>query len=277
MPDRSFLARVRQKLPDLHPAERRLGELVCDFPGELASYSASELAELAQVSNATVTRFVRRLGYASYEDARRDARAESLSGSRLYLQQSDDPSDSDPDSFLNVDIRNIRDTMEHLTNDDIDAVAQAILAARRVWCVGFRAANPLANYLQWQILQAVDDSVAVPGGGQTMGEHIARTLPSDVVIVFGLRRRVADLDAILESFINTGATVFYITDEGVTENRNVARHFRCATQSSGPLFSHVGVMALINIVANRTIELASESGRKKLRAIESFNEALGEL
>ena len=61
--ERSFLFRVREALEDLHPAERRLGGFVCDFPGELASYSASELATLAQVSNATVSRFVKRLGY----------------------------------------------------------------------------------------------------------------------------------------------------------------------------------------------------------------------
>lgn len=55
--DRSFLYRVRQALPDLRPAEKRLGEFVCDFPGELASYSAQELAALAHVSKATVTRW----------------------------------------------------------------------------------------------------------------------------------------------------------------------------------------------------------------------------
>ena len=65
MSERSFLSRVRHILPDLSPAERKLGELVRDFPGELASFSASELADLAAVSNATVSRFVRRLGYAS--------------------------------------------------------------------------------------------------------------------------------------------------------------------------------------------------------------------
>jgi DNA-binding MurR/RpiR family transcriptional regulator len=81
MSDRSFLSRVRHTLPDLPQAERKLGELVRDFPGELASYSASELAGLADVSNATVSRFVRRLGYASYDDARRHARLEKASGS----------------------------------------------------------------------------------------------------------------------------------------------------------------------------------------------------
>ena len=68
---RSFLGRVREALPELRPAERRLGEFLCDFPGELASYSATELASLADVSNATVTRFVKRLGYENFDDARR--------------------------------------------------------------------------------------------------------------------------------------------------------------------------------------------------------------
>lgn len=59
--EKSFLSRVRSILPELSPAERRLGEFVCDFPGEVATYSAQELAALAHVSKATVSRFVQRL------------------------------------------------------------------------------------------------------------------------------------------------------------------------------------------------------------------------
>ncbi|RVN61034.1 MurR/RpiR family transcriptional regulator, partial [Sinorhizobium meliloti] len=83
--ERSFLARVREILPELHPAERRLGDFLCDFPGEIASYSAQELAALAHVSKATVSRFVQRLGYENYEEARRHARADKQTGSRLFL------------------------------------------------------------------------------------------------------------------------------------------------------------------------------------------------
>ena len=57
-------------MPPLHPAERRLSEFLCEFPGELASYDAQELARLANVSKSTVSRFVRRLHYARYDDAR---------------------------------------------------------------------------------------------------------------------------------------------------------------------------------------------------------------
>ena len=277
MPDQSFLARVRRKLPELHPAERRLGDLVCDFPGELASYSASELAALAEVSNATVTRFVRRLGYESYEDARRDARNEANSGSRLYLQQAGSTDAAEPESYLETDIRNLRETIGDVSKDDIDRLAEALLGARKVWCVGYRASNALANYLQWQLLQAIDDAIPVPGGGQTMGEHVARMQATDVVVLFGLRRRIAGFSDLLGAITASGAQVAMITDEGLAINRDLRWHFRCATRSSGPLFSHDGVIAQIDLITNRTIELAADSGRQRLQRIEGYNDLLQEL
>jgi DNA-binding MurR/RpiR family transcriptional regulator len=33
----SFLSRIRAAIPTLHPSERRLAEVVLNFPGELAS------------------------------------------------------------------------------------------------------------------------------------------------------------------------------------------------------------------------------------------------
>ncbi len=129
--DRSFLFRVRDALDGLHPAERRLGEFVCDFPGELASYSASELAKLAQVSNATVTRFVRRLGYESYEEARRHARDERQTGSRLFLTTSTDAASAQSvGAHVAQGIANIEGTFANITDTQIDAVVDAMLSTR---------------------------------------------------------------------------------------------------------------------------------------------------
>ena len=86
LPATSFLAQIRHMRDALPPSEQRLGDFILDFPGDLASYNASELAALVEVSNATVTRFVRRLGYDSYEAARRHARAER-EGAHVQAQQ----------------------------------------------------------------------------------------------------------------------------------------------------------------------------------------------
>ena len=229
----SFLGRVRDALPRLHPAERRLGELVCDFPGEVSSYSAKELATLAGVSNATVTRFVRRLGYESYEEARREARLESETGSRLYLMpQADGAEGSAGARQWQRSVENLQGTLSAISPEAIDAAARAMLSARKVWVIGFRASHAFAAYLAWQLTQIIEDIVAIPGGGQTLGEHLASVRPGDTVVFFGLRRRVAITGRILDEVENRGAGVLLISDEGMAQRATADWHFRCATGST---------------------------------------------
>jgi len=277
MKSRSFLSRVRKILPDLHPAELKLGKVVCDFPGELASYSASELASLAEVSNATVTRFVRRLGYANYEEARLHARLEKSDGSRLYLAEVKTETINSPASYAKSDMRNVQFTVDSLDELDVNRLAEALLNARKVSVIGYRVSAPLAQYLQWQLFQVIENIVTVPGSGQTMGEHLAGIQSNDLVILFGLRRRVSQFEDIRASIINSNAKLVLITDESMPVYKHADWHFRCTTQSSGPLFSHVGVMALLNLISNITISSAGEEGRKRLALIESSNDLLGEL
>lgn len=276
--ERSFLFRVREALDELHPAERRLGDFVCDFPGELASYSASELAALAQVSNATVSRFVKRLGYENYEEARRAAREEKQTGSRLFLSTSTDSSATQSlGAHVAQGIANLEGTFSAITNSQIDAVVDAMLSTRKVWVLGFRSSHPFAEYLQWQMTQVVENIVAIPGAGQTLGEHLVSVAKDDVVVVFGMRRRIARMDMVLAAIEKSGAKLLYITDEGVPHRQSAAWHFRCQTLAPGPLFNHVSVMAVCHLLATRSIERAGASGRARLRGIENIGDALEEL
>ena len=276
--EKSLLSRVRESLHDLHPAERKLGELLCDFPGELASYSARELAALAGVSNATVTRFVRRLGYDSYDEARRHARAESETGSRLYLSPTSDDGAAAPASAqVDQTVHNIQRTMTLIDPAAIDAAARAILQARKLWVIGFRASHPFASYLHWQLMQVKESIIAIPGAGQTLGEHLVDVRAEDCVIFFGLRRRVAVTDNILADAERRGAAVLFVTDEGLPMRATATWHFRCDTTAPGPLFNHSAVMVLCHLIATRVIELADAAGRDRLRRIETLNYALSEL
>lgn len=276
--DRSFLSRVRDALDDLHPAERRLGEFVCDFPGEVASYSASELARLAHVSNATVTRFVRHLGYDGYEEARRHARAERQTGSRLFLTTSADSGGvQSVAAHIAQGIANLEGTFATIGDAQVDAIADAILGARKTWVLGFRSSHPFADYLQWQLTQVVEDIVAIPGAGQTLGEHLVSVTGRDVAIVFGLRRRVAQMETILAALEKSGAKLLYLTDEGVGHRATATWHFRCQTLAPGPLFNHVPVMAVCHLIATRAIERAGAAGRTRLRGIERLGDSLEEL
>ncbi|WP_173513327.1 MurR/RpiR family transcriptional regulator [Sinorhizobium psoraleae] len=276
--ERSFLTRVRDVLPELHPAERRLGDFVCDFPGEIASYSAQELAALAHVSKATVSRFIQRLGYENYEAARRHARADKQTGSRLFLATATDSAgEQSVAAHVAQGVANLEATFLAIAESQINAASEAILKARKVWVIGFRASHSFATYLQWQLTQVIENIAAIPGGGQTMGEHLVSFSDDDVIIVFGLRRRIALMDSLLAQVEKSGAKLLYITDEGVPFLSQAEWHFRCQTLAPGPLFNHVSVMALCHLLTTRCIEVAGVAGRNRLRGIEALNDALEEL
>lgn len=274
----SFLARVRSRLGDLHPAERRLADFVLDFPGELASYSASELAHLANVSNATVSRFVRRLGYANYEAARRRVRVEKDDGAVLFLGS---VGERDPDRFLADHLEqaqlNVQRTFAQISMAEIDALADAVLDARRVFLIGMRAGHVFASYLRRQLSQIVADITLLPMAGETLAESLASIGPKDCVVIVSLRRRPAMIDTVTAAVIGSGARVALVGDEAGERRSDVGWHLRCQTGSLGPLFDHGAVLAICHLLATRVITRSGRAGRSRLTAVEQMLDMLGEL
>ena len=274
----SFLSRVRSRLADLHPAERRLADFVLDFPGELASYSASELAHLANVSNATVSRFVRRLGYANYEEARRRVRVEKDDGAVLFLGS---VGESDPDRFLADHLEqarlNVQRTFAQISMAEIDGLADAVLEARRVFLIGMRAGHVFAGYLRRQLSQIVADVTLLPMAGETLAESLASIGPKDCVVIVSLRRRPALIEAVTAAAIASGARIALVTDEAAERRADVAWHLRCHTGSLGPLFDHGAVLSTCHLLATRVITRSGRAGRSRLTAVEQMLETLGEL
>ncbi|WP_442488249.1 MurR/RpiR family transcriptional regulator [Halomonas litopenaei] len=90
--EQSLEARLRAHHQDLPPAERRLAELLLNFPGDISRYSAGELAEAAGTSRAAASRLFRRLGYRDFNEARQQVRDAQRWGSPLYLSSATEAS-----------------------------------------------------------------------------------------------------------------------------------------------------------------------------------------
>lgn len=274
----TFLARVRDGLTQMRPAERRVAEFILDFTGDIAGYTATEVAKLTNVSNATISRFVQKLGYSSYDELRRSVRSERGTGAALFMVGT--PSHPPEDALaahVEQGTSNIARTFVGITLADIDAVANSMIKSRRVWVMGFRTSHSFATYLHWQTFQVLDTISVLPRVGQTLAEHISGIAKEDCVIIFGLRRSVGFLNKAIEQIARTGASILFITDAGVKPCKGVKWHFRCQTEAPGPLFNHVAVLSLCHLLATRVIELAGTPGRRRLSAIELIHDSLGEL
>ncbi len=277
-PSGTFLARIRAALPELHRAERRLGHFLLDFPGDLASYDAQELARLSGVSKATVSRFVRRIGFENYETARRAAREERQTGSRHFIAHAEAPPAEDPLVLgMQEEMANIAWTLERIAPEEMEQLAEGILGARRVWLIGYRISRVFADYLYWQLLKVVPSATVIPQAGESLGEYTAEMTPDDVVILVALRRRAANTDRVIAELDRTGIPTALITDDGLQHDARARWHFRCRIETSSPQFNHAAVVNICHRIVSHTTLKAGSDARSRLRRIDEANERLGDV
>lgn len=273
--------RIRGRYEELTKTERQLADTILDFPGEVASYSATELASHAGVSKAAVTRLVRRLGFRSFQEARVSSRDAKARGSALYLMRKKVGRRArltTLDAHVEKCLENIQTTFASVSPAAIEDIVLALAKARRVWLIGYRNSYFLAAYARWQFVQIRDNVHVLPAAGETLGESLASIDRTDVVIVIGIRRRPPWLAKIIECVRKTGAKMLFIGDtHSSIPNGMIAWALLCDTKSHAPLDNHVAPFALMHLLSIRLLEHMGDSARRRLNSIEGFHEDLREI
>ena len=70
----SFLEAVNEKYGELSPVQKRIADYMYKYPDEACFYSLREMANALGVTEVTVLRFARKLGFDSYVDMKKDLR-----------------------------------------------------------------------------------------------------------------------------------------------------------------------------------------------------------
>lgn len=272
--------RIRENYDRLPPHEQRLADVILNFPGELASYAASELAGLADVSKATASRFFRRIGYEDFEEARREMRANQRWGSPYYRHTREAEARGVSDTFdghVASEVANIHSTFAQLSREDLDAAVAALAGARRVYCLGFRTSAMVAAYAAWLLGQVRDDVVVLPNGANTMAEQVAGLNSSDVVFAIGLRRRVPALSSVMRAAGKRGARILYVTDPSAHRSASLASWvFRIEGRSPTLFDSDIAANSLVHLVCGLLASRAGPAGRLRLQDMERLHGELGD-
>lgn len=273
--------RIRSAYDDLPTSERAVADLMLEFPGDVAIYSATELAERTMVSNAAVTRLVKRLGYADYREAQREVRAQQATGQPIYLNNSlvQPPSQgASLTQHLERDVLNLRATFEGLTPKDLDEAIRAILKAEQVFTLGFRNSYFFASYLRRQLNQVRPSVHLLPLPGQVVMEDLGAATQKDLVIAIGMRRRAALVTPAMKLLQARKVPVLYITDHRTVRTAKLARWvFHCHARGVSLFDSYVPVISLLNYLSTEVMAQAGASGRKRLKQIEDALDACGEI
>ncbi len=133
------IEQIYTKIPYLNPALHRIGEYILGHPDEAKTMTINQLASACEVSESTVTRFVREIGLRSYQDLKLGL-AEALSwggapsapADKDYLYEGLAPSDpisTVVEKVLYQRVQTLVETKKRLNLAEVERAVGAIEAA----------------------------------------------------------------------------------------------------------------------------------------------------
>lgn len=277
-PARHLTQRIHEAYPGLPDGERQIADVVLEAPAELAVVTASELAQRAGVSNATVSRFFRRLAYGNFEEARQDARRLRATGSPLYSGRTTISTHDPISRLIAEDCALVEATLSRANPLTLKEIGKAAARAPQIRTIGFRNSHFLAEFLTAQLTQLRAGVAPLMLPGQTQAEGVSALNDGDLAIIIGLRRRPAGFIRLVEAIAARGARVLLVADQTIREApAHATWTLDCVVDTPQYADSYTGAISLLRLLALETGRALGEPGREHLEIVEVLRSALGEL
>ena len=251
----------------LTPTQRRIAHSLVQHAPSAAYLSAAEVAELAGVSQPSVTRFAMALGFAGYPALRRKL--------RVLV----DVSASGP-AVGNAMQRAVRAEAQHLDRlvgelgdlKPVSAAAGLLVDSRPLPVLGLRAAAPLAAYFGYFAAKVHPDVRVLDTGGTQMLDRLdqARTAGAGAMLAIVLPRYPREtLDAVREAAA-AGLRVVALTDSAVSPAAEYADVVLPAAVGTQLVFDlHTGPMAMAMVLLQAMCDVRPEPVQRRLEEFEA--------
>jgi DNA-binding MurR/RpiR family transcriptional regulator len=128
------LVKIRSLYPSLPKAERNVADFIQSDPERAPHRTVHEFAKAGGVSVASVSRFVRKLGFADFKEFKLELARETTSSVQSLFQEIT-PEDSDEEIARKVflgNIKSLEDTLKILSVADLTQAARAICGCKRL-------------------------------------------------------------------------------------------------------------------------------------------------
>lgn len=268
---------LRQRLPTLSNAERRIAERILASPTTVVDSTINELASYCGVSQASVARLCQSVGFSGYRDFRM-ALASAISreqADREHFQVADadiDPADSALEVVTKVayqEARAIEETARALDLVALDGVVDAIRTAPRIDIFGV-ASSGLTGQDLHQKLHRIGFSSYCWTDTHLALTSVALSRPGCVFIGISHSGLSVETNHSLEVAKAAGATTVAITNFpesplGAAADLVLATSARETRYRSGAMASRIAQMALVDFLVVRLLQGNYESAEDSLR------------
>ena len=265
--------RIRDAGPQLTTAERRVAQVVLERPQLVGFGTVADLAEAATAGAATVVRLAAKLGFEGFSALQASIQRDLATQLRPAAERIRELAGDQPITrHRAAELSNVQATLDAVDPDTLDAVVGLLADLdREVLVLAGDAERGIG--LQFATdLGALRPGVATVGGSDvSVRRQLAVATAGATLVVIDLRRYERWVLEAFEQGKGAGHTIVALTD-GVLSPLAMGAHHSfaiSAATSVSPFDSHVGTLALCDLLVGQTADRLRASAADRLALVES--------
>ena len=253
-------------------AERRVAEVVLQQPSLVAFGTVADLAAAAGAGAATVVRLASKLGFDGFTALQASVQHDLASQLRPAAERIREPVGTDVvGRHLQLELTNVQASLDGLDADVLaDSVGHLADAGARVLVLSGDASRGVAVQFAGDLSALRDDVSMIDGNEVAVRRSIALLRATDVLVTIDLRRYDRWVVDAARDAAGMGVWMLSIADSVLSPLAEVAnRTFVVAAAGAGPFDSHVGTLALVNVLVTGVADALRAGATDRLDRVES--------
>jgi len=280
---------LREELKNarLTKTSKRIGAFILDHETDACFMTSTELAQELEVSEASVIRFARALGYSGYMEFQKHLRkshterlgrissAVAVPYERLQASMASEGGDYIQEFLMNTQT-NITSVIRNNPKAAFDAAIDLLVGSRRRYIVASRANTGVAAYCNLLLRHQLSDVIPTWESSVNVIDHMCDITREDCVILFSFPRySEMDRQAMLLAE-HAGAKILVITDRPSAPLAQFATALLTVDVDTNTFFnSYVGVQLVMEILCAGLSRRMGGANAEKLQLIDRYIGELG--
>lgn len=208
----SVLSSIRAHYISLSQSEKIIADYVIENSDDMVNMSMMDIANVVGLSDATVLRFVRSIGFRGFSDFKIALAADMIRPTEAIFEELDEKDDSRTvtTKVFQAGMQLLQDTLEHLDMDAMDRALALIQSAKRIFLYSSGTSGGIADWFLTRLIR-LNYNVVMNNDSHLQIIQSSLMEAGDLVIMISRSGTADNLIRAERQAIKNGAKVISIT------------------------------------------------------------------
>lgn len=231
--------------------------------------SIKELAELIDISTASITRFSQELGFSGYPEFQKQVQL-IVEKEILHMKEikksisKDGNNDELLKKMFDLNVQSIEESYTEELNESFKQSIQLMNKANKIYIIGLRSSYTAAYYLDFMLSQFMDNVELVTLDTGNMFNKLINVNSDDILLSISFAQCTKQTIEIVDYFKSKGCKIIALTDSKISPTSERAS-VSLIVKNTEDTFSFVSALSICNTIV---VRMGKENKEQTIKRIE---------